>query len=74
MKRERQELLTQIENLNKRLESEKLENSLNSAEIKKLKDEKQLTNILLAKFKKMDQTFNDLLQDQDKLQSVLDLK
>jgi hypothetical protein len=67
-------LLTQIENLNKKLENEKLENTIQLSEVKKLKDEKQLTGIILAKFKKMDENFNDLLKDQEKLQNMLDTK
>jgi hypothetical protein len=66
--------LTQIENLNKKLENEKLENTIQLSEVKKLKDEKQLTGIILAKFKKMDENFNDLLKDQEKLQNMLDTK
>ncbi len=67
-------MLTQIENLNKKLENEKLENTIQLSEVKKLKDEKQLTGIILAKFKKMDENFNDLLKDQEKLQNMLDTK
>ena len=67
-------MLTQIENLNKKLEYEKLENIIQISEVKKLKDEKQLTGIILAKFKKMDENFNDLLKDQEKLQNMLDTK
>ena len=74
LKRERNELLVQIENLNKKLENEKLENTIGLSEIKKLKDEKQLTGIILGKFKKMDENFNELLRDQEKLQTMLDYK
>ncbi len=74
LRRERNELLTQIENLNKKLENEKVESAVYSSEIKKLRDEKQLTSIVLSKFKKMDENFNDLLRDQEKLQNMLDYK
>ncbi len=74
IKRERQELITQIENLNKKLEAEKYDNLTLANELKRLKDEKLLTNIIMAKFNKVEQNFSELLKDQEKLQNLLDQK
>jgi chromosome segregation ATPase len=69
-----QELLNQIETLKRTMDSKNSEIEQANIEIKRLKEEKQLSGIILTKFKTIDQNFSDLLRDHDNLQRIIDFK